>query len=39
MLGHNSLQLFLKACVLVCKLCSLPVNKAQCMLKEILAQH
>lgn len=39
MLGHSNLQLFLKGCVLVCKLFSLPVNKAQCMLKEILAQQ
>lgn len=39
MLGHNNLQLFLKACVLVCKLFSLPVNEAQYMLKEILAQQ
>lgn len=39
MLGHNNLQLFLKACVLVCKLLTLPVNKAQNMLKEILAQQ
>lgn len=39
MLGHNNLQLFLKACILVCKVFSLPVNKAQYMLKEILAQQ
>lgn len=39
MLGYNSLQLFFKACVLVCKLFSLPVNRAQNMLKEILVQQ
>lgn len=39
MSGHINLQLFLRACVLVCKLFSLPVSKAQNMLKEILAQQ
>ena len=35
MLGHNNLQLFLKAGILVCKYLSLPVKKAQYMLREI----
>lgn len=39
MLGHNNLQLFPKACILVRKYFSLPVNKAQYSLKEILYQQ
>lgn len=39
MSGHNNLQLFLKACIPVHNLFSLPVSKAQHILKEILAQQ